>query len=176
MIAYRCDTNEILQASFATRLKKRIAAYNSIMKRLTDKGQKLEIQILDNEASAKYKRVITKKWQAQYQLVPPNVHQRNVSERAIRNFKAHLLSILAGVDPNFPKYMWDTLLQQTELTINLLRQATINQKIGVGLLQWTIRLFRHPIETIRQQSDDKKQSQHKKIMEPKSARGFLHWS
>ena len=33
---------------------------------------------------------------------------------------------MAGVDPEFPKYMWDTLLQQTELTINLLHQATIN--------------------------------------------------
>ena len=49
MIAYHCDTNEILQASFATRSEQnRIAAYNSIMKRLTDKGHKVDIQIFDN--------------------------------------------------------------------------------------------------------------------------------
>ena len=101
------------------------------MTRLTNKGHKVDIQIFDNEASAKYKRVITKKWQAQYQLVPPNVHKRKVAERLIRKFKAHLLSILAGVDPEFPKYMCDTLLQQTELTLNLLYQATINPKMSV---------------------------------------------
>ena len=89
----------------------------------------MDIHILDNTASAEYKRV-TKKWQAQYQLVSPNMHQSNVAEQAIQTFKAHLLSILAGVDPDFPKYMYDTLLQQTELTLNLLRQATINPKMS----------------------------------------------
>ena len=62
-----------------------------------------------------------KYWDATYQLVPPNVHRLNISERAIVTFKAHFLAILAGVDPNFTKYIWDNLLVQTELTINLLR-------------------------------------------------------
>ena len=34
------------------------------------------------------------------------------------------------MDPEFTKYMWDTLLQQTELTLNLLCQATINPKMS----------------------------------------------
>ena len=100
------------------------------MERLTDKGHKVDIQLLDNEASDEYKIFITEKWQAQYQLVPPNVHQRNVSERAIRTLKAQFPSILTGVDPEFPNYMWGTLLQQTELTLNLLRQETINLKMS----------------------------------------------
>ena len=66
-----------------------------------------------------------KDWGARYQLVPPNVHRRNVAERAIRTFKPHFLAILAGVDTNFPKYILDKLLVQTELTIDLLRQATL---------------------------------------------------
>ena len=53
-----------------------------------------------------------KDWNAKYQLVPPNVHRRNVAERAIRTFKARFLAILDGVDPNSPKYMWDNLLVQ----------------------------------------------------------------
>ena len=57
-----------------------------------------------------------KRWGATYQLVPPNVHRRNITERAIRTFKA--------------KYMWDNLLAQTELTINFLRQATLNQRMS----------------------------------------------
>ena len=132
MIAYHCDTNAILQASFATISEQnQFAAYNCIMKRLTDKGHKVDIQILDNESSYEYKRVITEKLQAQYQLVPPNVHQRNAAEQVICMFKAHFLFIFAGVDPDFPMYMWDTLIQQTDLTINLLCQATINPKISV---------------------------------------------
>ena len=32
---------------------------------------------------------------------------------------------MAVVDPTFPKFMWDNLLVQTELALNLLRQATL---------------------------------------------------
>ena len=77
MIAYYCDINIILQASFETRSEQnRISAYNSIMKRLTNKVHKVDIQILYNESSAEYKRVITEKWKAQYRLVTPNVHSK----------------------------------------------------------------------------------------------------
>ena len=65
MIAYHCDKNSFLQASFETIPEQNlIAAYNSIMKRLTDNVHKVDIKVLDNEASAEYKRVITKKRQA----------------------------------------------------------------------------------------------------------------
>ena len=73
-----------------------------------------------------YKRAIRKKWNANYQLVPPNTHQSNTAERAIRAVKAHFLPILAGVAPDFPRNVWDLLLPQTELTLNLLRQATLD--------------------------------------------------
>jgi len=57
------------------------------------------------------------------ELVPPGCHQRNAAEVAIRNFKAHFLSILAGVAEHFPPSLWDRLLPQTEITINLIRQS-----------------------------------------------------
>ena len=69
-------------------------------------------------------------WGASYQLVPPNVHRRYVAERAIRTIKVHFLEILAGMDPDFPKYMWYNLLVQTKLTINLLVQATLNPRMS----------------------------------------------
>ena len=58
--------------------------------------------------------------------MPPHTHRSNAAEHAIRAFKAHFLSILAGVAPDFPINIWDLLLPQAELTLNLLRQATIN--------------------------------------------------
>ena len=57
------------------------------MKKLTDRGHHVDIQILDNEVSAEFKKTIQQYWGAKYQLVPPNVHRRNIAERAIRTFK-----------------------------------------------------------------------------------------
>jgi hypothetical protein len=131
MIAYHEEGNLILQQPFKSKKDvHRIAAYNAIMTRLAAKGLNVDMQILDNEASAAYKQVITEKWKATFQLVPPDVHQRNRAERAIRTFKDHFLAILAGVDPKFPPYLWDLLLPQSELTLNLLRQSLINPRIS----------------------------------------------
>jgi hypothetical protein len=77
--------------------------------------------IMDNEASAEYKKVICKN--CTIQLVPPNNHRRNLAERAIQTFKIHFLAIFAGVDDSFLMRLWDKLLPQTILTLNLLRQS-----------------------------------------------------
>jgi hypothetical protein len=130
MIAYHTNGNLILQQAFKSRSDThRIAAYNSIMTRLAARGLSVDLQILDNKASAAYKQAITFTWQAKLQLVPPDMHRRNQAERAIRTFKAHFLSILAGVDPSFPPYLWDLLLLQAELTLNLLWQSVLNPQI-----------------------------------------------
>ena len=96
------------------------------MQRLRDHEMTVNLQILDNEASADYKKVIKLKWNANYQLVPPNTNQRNAAERAIRTLKAHFIAIFTGVAPDPPINLWDLLLPQTELTLNLLRQATLD--------------------------------------------------
>ena len=63
------------------------------------------------------------------ELVPPGCHHRNAAEVAILNFKAHFLSVLAGAADNFPPSLWDELLPQTEITLNLLRQSNATPKI-----------------------------------------------
>ena len=96
------------------------------MQRLTDNKLIVNIQILDNVASTEYKRSIKTNWNANHQLVPPHAHRSNAAERAIHTFKAHFRSILAGVARYFPRNMWDLLLPQAELTLNLLRQGTLD--------------------------------------------------
>jgi hypothetical protein len=60
MIAHHVDGNLILQQVFKTRSDKhRIEAYNTIMTRLSARGFGVDLQILDNEASAAYKHAIT---------------------------------------------------------------------------------------------------------------------
>ena len=58
--------------------------------------------------------------------MPPHTHRSNAAVRAIQAFKAHSLSILAGVAPDFPRNLLDLLLPQAELTLNLLRQSTLD--------------------------------------------------
>ena len=41
-------------------------------------------------------------------------------------FKSHFIAILTGVAPDFPLNLWNLLLPQTEVTLNLLWQATID--------------------------------------------------
>ena len=58
--------------------------------------------------------------------MPPNTHLSNAAEQAIRIFKAHFIAILAIVAQYFPRNLWDLLLPQTEVTLNLLWQATLD--------------------------------------------------
>ena len=131
IIAYHCDSNTILQEPFFnSKVKHSIRAYNSIMRHLSDRGHQIDVQILDNKVITYFKKYIVEYWCTKYQLVPPNFHRINIAERAIRTFKAHFLSVLAVVDPTFPKFMCDNLLVQTELTLKLLCQATLNPSMS----------------------------------------------
>ena len=101
-----------------------IQAYLTLWKRLTATGTvKPTTHILDNEASAAFKAEIKKN--CAIQLVLPDNHRRNLAERAIQTFKSHFKAVIAGVDDNFPMHLWDRLLPQTVLTLNLLRQANV---------------------------------------------------
>ena len=131
MLAHHVDTNVILVEPFAScHDRHRLAADDRIMANITKRGHGVDLQILDNECSAAYKLQIEEKWGAKIQLVPPDVHRRNIAERAIHTFKAHFLYILAGVSDAFPNFLWDCLLPQTELTLNLLRQSNIAPSIS----------------------------------------------
>ena len=67
MIAYHADGNLILQQAFKNRSDTHcIAPYNVIMTRLAARGLSVNLQILDNEASAAYKQAITVTWQAEF--------------------------------------------------------------------------------------------------------------
>jgi hypothetical protein len=121
MIAYHADGNIILQQAFKNRSDTHcIAVYNAIMAGLAARRLSVDLQILDNKASAAYKQTITFTWQATFQLVPSDMHCCNCAERKIWTFKDHFLSILTRVDPSLPPYLWDLLLPQAELTLNLL--------------------------------------------------------
>ena len=103
MIAFHADGNLILQQAFKTKSNRHyIVAYNAIMTCLAARGLSVNLQILDNKASAAYEEAITFKWNATFQLVCPDMHCCNRAERAVCTFKDHFLAILACVDVAFP--------------------------------------------------------------------------
>jgi hypothetical protein len=64
----------------------------------------------------------------EYQLVPPHCHMRNTAERSIQTFKEHVVAGPASTDPDFSLHLWDRILPQAEMTLNLctyLLQRTI---------------------------------------------------
>ena len=63
-------------------------------------------------------------------MVPPGTYRRNAAEVAISHFKAHFLSVLAGTAKYFPPSLWDRLLPQAKITINLLRQFNATQNVS----------------------------------------------
>ena len=105
-----------------------IRAYQTLMLRLKRANIIPQKHVLDNEVSEAMKELIRSQYQLE--LVPPGCHRRNAAEVAIRNFKAHFLSILAGVADDFPKQLWDRLLPQAEITLNLLRQSNATPTVS----------------------------------------------
>ena len=87
---------------------------------LKSKGHSVDIQVLGNKARAEYRCTIIEDRKCTLQIVPSDVHCRNIDEQTIHNFKTYLLSIPAGVSDSFHNFLWDQLLPQTELTFNLL--------------------------------------------------------
>ena len=63
MIAYHFHSNAIVSAPFKSCADKhQLGAYKDIMQRLKDRNVLANLQILDNEASAEYKRIIKSEW------------------------------------------------------------------------------------------------------------------
>jgi len=131
MVMVHIDSNAILVEPIKSRKDaEMIRAYNALMLRLTRAGIMPAKHVLDNEVSENMKDHIRDKYKLTLELVPPGCHRRNAAEVAIRNFKSHFLSVLAGVSDDFPPSLWDKLLPQTEITLNLLRQSNATPTVS----------------------------------------------
>ena len=91
---------------------------------------------MDNEASAALKLNMAT-MNIKYQLVLPSNHIENNSEREIQTFKNHFIARLCSVDKDFHVQLWERLLEQAKIRLNLLRQSRILPHISAY-----IRIFR----------------------------------
>jgi hypothetical protein len=130
MVAIHLKANYIFVEPMHSRSKEEmIRAYKKIINRMKAAGLGIRKHTLDNEALDAFKQYICQQ-QIQFELVPMGNHRHNKAERTIQTFKAHFISILAGVDDKFPLSLWCHLLEPTELTLNLLRQSKVAPKIS----------------------------------------------
>ena len=113
MVMVEVDSNVILVEPMKSRNDKEMKrAYEHLLARLKRAGIKPKKHVMDNEVSDSMKDMIRDDYDMELELVPPGCHRRNAAEVAIRNFKAHFLSILAGTADDFPLALWDRLLHR----------------------------------------------------------------
>jgi hypothetical protein len=130
LILYDCDSNIVLSAPMKNRGdKEMVRAFDFLIQSLIIRGLKPHLQRLDNEASLTLRNYLTKQG-INYQLAPPHIHRRNNAEQAIHTFKNHFIAGLCSVDPTFPLKLWDKLLPQATITLNLLRKSRINPRMS----------------------------------------------
>jgi hypothetical protein len=76
MVAYHSSNVILVQLFTSQKNVHRLDTYNIIMQRLKDKDLLVDLQILDNECSKEYKKLMKEKWGVTYQLIPPDMHRR----------------------------------------------------------------------------------------------------
>ena len=101
---------------------------SEIHEHLEERGHKPNHQFLDNETSKEIKAYL-KGQEVTFQLVPPHNHRKNATERAIRTFKNHFITIIYMLRPNFPMSLWCRLLKQAEMTLNIVRKCRVNLRM-----------------------------------------------
>ena len=82
---------------------------------------------MKNEASKDLKDALMEA-DIEYQFVPSHNYMTNLYERAIQTFKWYFKAGLVSLDLDFTIREWDRIVEQGELTLNLLRVVKSNPK------------------------------------------------
>jgi hypothetical protein len=129
LVAYNYNSNFIHAEHMKNRTKEVIlATYQRVISLLKSRGLQLKLQKLGNQASQVLQQYMVEE-HINFQLVPPGLHQRNAAERAIRTFKNHFITGLCTTAADFPLTLWDQLLPQALMTLNLLRTLRFNPRL-----------------------------------------------
>ena len=124
------DSNAILVEPMKSRKDdEMIRAYNALLLRLKQAGIVPKKHVLNNEVSENMKNQIrgtckingiSATWMSSTQC----------SRGGHTQLQSPLLSILVGVANGFPPSIWDRLLPQTKITINLIQQSNATPNVS----------------------------------------------
>ncbi len=131
MVMVEIDSNAILIEPMKSRKdEEMIQGYNALLLQLKRAGIVPKKHVLDNEVTENMKNHIRNTCKFDIEQVPLGCHQCNAAKVTICNFKAHFLSVLAGIAEDFPPSLWDRLLPQTEITINFIQQSNVTPTVS----------------------------------------------
>jgi hypothetical protein len=131
-ILYDYGSNAILVQPIKDRTAPELLrAFQVMEQELVARGPTPKLMKLDNEASKLLKTYLHQQ-NITFQLVSPYSHRRNAAERAIRSFKDHLIAGLCSTDKSFLMHLWDRLLPQAVITLNMIRTSRINPKLSAS--------------------------------------------
>jgi hypothetical protein len=132
MFLYNYDRNAIVAQPIKDRTAPELLKAFQIMEQeLVARGLKPKLMKFDNEASKLLKTYLHQQ-DITFQLVPPYSHRRNSAEIAILSFKDHLITGLCSTYNSSPMHLWDRLLPQAVITLNMLRTSRINPKLSAA--------------------------------------------
>jgi hypothetical protein len=132
MVLYDYDSNAILEKPIKYRTAPELLnAFQVAEQELVARGLEPKLRKVDNEASKLLKDYLYRR-DIRFELVPPYSHIRNSAEQAIRSFKDHLIAGLCSRDKSFPMHLWDRILPQAAITLNVLRTSRINPKLSAA--------------------------------------------
>ena len=126
IIFYVVDGNYIKSYPIKSRHRSNLLkAYEEVYSYLRVRGYRPQLHKLDNETSRDVEDFITDQ-QTKIQYTPADMHRTNLAEKAIRTWKNHFTSTRANTPPSFPMANWCKMLEQCDITLNMMRPCTTN--------------------------------------------------
>ena len=145
-LTYVYDANAIIVRPMKSRTKEDILeVFKDVYEYLKKKKFAPKLHIMDNKCS-KLVETFLRQQKTDIQFVKPHQHCVNAAKQGIQTFKEHFIAGLCTVNKNFPMQLWCDLLEQAQLTINLLRQARVNNKLSAyAILEGTYNFNKVPL-------------------------------
>jgi hypothetical protein len=126
VVFYVYDANYIRSVPIKSRSKEELLrAYQETYEWLLMWGFKPLLHKMDNETLHEVEKFIQAQ-QTRIQYTLPDMHRTNLAERAIRTWKNHFLTGIAGLPKSFPIVNWCRLTKQCDATLNMLRPCHQN--------------------------------------------------
>ena len=134
-----------------------LSAYQSVYKWCKSRGFKPTLHRIDNETSKDVEDFIDKQ-SARVQYTEPGRHCAP-AERAVLTYKSCFKSMIAFLPPDFPIAYWCRLLEQCDLSVNIVRPfQTKSQAISMGSHGGRFLLRLDANSTFRVQNADESQA------------------
>ena len=109
--------------------KSMVVAFRENIEYLAERGFKTVFNIIDN-ISSKAIQAYLKEAKVGLQLVEPNNHNANTTERGIQTFNNHFISRLCIGDRDFLTILWSRLVNQAVRSMNMLRTLNMHPKLS----------------------------------------------